>query len=70
MTCPCCDCPCDRDEVDIGVGVQYGPWFCNGCGWSEADSRCEVCGWPLKERKEDGCVRGNCSMRPKPKVRS
>lgn len=24
-----------RDEVDIGVGIQYGPWICQDCGWSE-----------------------------------
>lgn len=26
--------------------------------------RCDRCGWPLKERIEDGCVRDNCSQRP------
>lgn len=30
------------------------------------ESRCAVCGWPLKERVEDGCTRGNCSHRPRP----
>jgi len=25
-----------------------------------------ICGWPLAERSEDGCVRGNCSQRPLP----
>ena len=29
-------------------------------------SRCAVCGWPLKEHPEAGCVRGNCSHRPLP----
>jgi hypothetical protein len=29
-------------------------------------SRCAVCGWPLAERAADGCVRGNCSYRPRP----
>jgi hypothetical protein len=32
------------------------------------EARCERCGWPLKERVEDGCVKGNCSMRPIPKA--
>lgn len=30
-------------------------------------NRCAVCGWEVRERVEDGCVRGNCSMRPIPK---
>lgn len=29
-------------------------------------SRCAVCGWPLAEKPESGCVRGNCSHRPRP----
>jgi hypothetical protein len=24
-----------REDVDIGVGILYGPWGCPGCGWSE-----------------------------------
>lgn len=36
--------------------------------WDEA--RCRVCGWPLVERIEDGCVTGSCSMRPLPKQRA
>lgn len=32
--CPICDEECMRVEVDIGVGIQYGPWGC-ACGWSE-----------------------------------
>jgi Zn-finger nucleic acid-binding protein len=36
MFCPNCNCSdCWRDEVDIGVGVQYGPWHCPECGWYE-----------------------------------
>jgi hypothetical protein len=30
------------------------------------ESRCAVCGWHLEARAEDGCVRGNCSYRPRP----
>lgn len=37
MNCPKCGCEADRDEVDVGVGVIYGPYGCY-CGWSE-DSR-------------------------------
>ena len=29
--------------------------------------RCAVCGWPLAESREKGCMRGDCSMRPPPK---
>lgn len=35
MNCPKCNGECYRDEVDIGVGIQYGPWGCTVCGWSE-----------------------------------
>jgi hypothetical protein len=30
------------------------------------EARCRDCGWYLAERPEEGCVPGNCSMRPKP----
>jgi hypothetical protein len=36
--------------------------------WDEA--RCRVCGWPLAESADRGCVPGNCSMRPKPAQRA
>lgn len=26
--------------------------------------RCTVCGWPLAESRDKGCVEGNCSYRP------
>lgn len=29
-------------------------------------SRCAVCGWPLAACREDGCIRGDCSLRPGP----
>ena len=35
MECPNCKEDCGRDEVDVGVGVIYGPWGCGCCGWSE-----------------------------------
>jgi len=35
LKCPECSEACDRDAVDVGVGVIYGPWGCNTCGWSE-----------------------------------
>lgn len=36
-TCLRCGCECYRDEVDIGVGIQYGPWVCQECGWNQND---------------------------------
>jgi chromosome segregation ATPase len=33
------------------------------------EKRCEMCGWPLRETLDEGCVAGNCSMRPLPKRR-
>ena len=36
MTCPNCGSDhVDRDEVDIGVGTQCGPYGCFDCGWVE-----------------------------------
>jgi hypothetical protein len=32
----------------------------------DTPARCAVCGWPLADKPEDGCTRGNCSMRPRP----
>ncbi len=34
MRCPKCDEDTDREEVDVAVGVIYGPYGC-ACGWSE-----------------------------------
>ncbi len=28
----------DRIEVDIGVGIQCGPWSCYDCFWREDDT--------------------------------
>lgn len=35
MNCPKCNCECDREEVDVGVGIIYGPYGCPQCGWSQ-----------------------------------
>lgn len=35
MKCPQCNADCWRDEVDIGVGTQYGRWHCSECAWYE-----------------------------------
>jgi hypothetical protein len=31
--------------------------------------RCSVCSWPLAATAAEGCVEGNCSMRPVPRPR-
>jgi predicted RNA-binding Zn-ribbon protein involved in translation (DUF1610 family) len=44
FTCPACKSHDGvRDEADIGVGIQYGPWHCQSCGWGESTA-CPVCG--------------------------
>lgn len=35
MKCPKCNDDCERDSVDVGVGVIHGPYGCPSCGWSE-----------------------------------
>lgn len=48
MICPQCGEECDRDSVDIGIGVMNGPWGCYSCGWSEYDRKraeTENAGW-------------------------
>ena len=37
--CPACGSEhVERAEVDIGVGILYGPWECFNCGWGEEES--------------------------------
>lgn len=48
-TCPRCGGPLDRDEVDVGVGVIYGPAGCPACFWTEND----VSNNPLADMKGD-----------------
>lgn len=36
VNCPKCkEGELIREEVDIGVGTQYGSWHCDRCDWSE-----------------------------------
>ena len=35
--CPQCGNELYREEIDIGVGLCYGPYHCNFCGWVEYD---------------------------------
>lgn len=39
-----------------------------GFVWDER--RCRICGWPLYESVDQGCVQGNCCLRPAPKTRA
>lgn len=38
-----------------------------GLGATESN-RCAVCGWPLADSSDKGCLRGNCSQRPLPRI--
>ena len=46
--CPKCGKPCWREEVDVGVGYQYGPYHCDNCGWLEWDWRVYEEGQPIE----------------------
>lgn len=35
--CPACGGQLQRIEVDIGVGIQYGPAHCRDCAWQEPE---------------------------------
>ena len=35
---------------------------------ADDESRCAVCAWPLEDPAMNGCHRGDCSMRPRPKT--
>lgn len=35
MNCLKCDEECSRESIDNGLGIQYGPYGCPRCGWSE-----------------------------------
>jgi hypothetical protein len=49
-------------ELDAKVHLLlFGPWD---------ESRCRVCAWPIAKSIEEGCVVGNCSMRPLPSHRA
>ncbi len=42
MKCPKCNEECDRDEVNVGVGIIYGPWYCLNCFWHEENKTVEI----------------------------
>lgn len=53
MNCPKCEGECVRDEVDVAVGIIYGPWGCYSCGWSE-DPRYDRSEGPSPEQIKAG----------------
>lgn len=53
MNCPKCGEECDRDSVDIGVGLLLGPWGCWRCGWSD-DPRYDSSAGRSKAATESG----------------
>jgi hypothetical protein len=49
-------------ELDAKIALLVeGPWD---------EKRCRICGWPLYERVDQGCVSENCSLRPGPERRA
>jgi hypothetical protein len=53
MNCPQCNEPCDQDEVDVGVGVIYGPARCLNCGWYEGHQINEIIDNEREEEKQE-----------------
>lgn len=51
--CPACGGPTQRIEVDIGVGIQYGPRHCMDCVWQEPEEDLSLIDEPDGE-----CFRG------------
>jgi len=48
-----------REHVEKWRAAVAAP----GAGGADP-ARCDVCGWPLAQRREDGCVPGDCAYRP------
>jgi hypothetical protein len=56
-----------REQIEnMPAGRDMDALVAEEFGWDWDDTRCRVCGWPLHETADDGCVPGNCSMRPRP----
>lgn len=53
----------NKDKVNKVIFLLLRPE-----GWDE--SRCRICGWPLKQSIEEGCTSDSCSMRPVPEKRA
>ena len=56
MNCPKCGEECDRDSVDVGVGVIYGPWGCYCCGWSSSPEYDCSEGRPKAQEEMEGYI--------------
>ncbi len=52
----------ERDNLRTLMAVG-GPEVRGADFDEDLTKRCSKCGWPLKERIEDGCTEGNCSQR-------
>jgi len=58
-------------NTDMELSTQEKTKILNLLVWGEfPEDRCPICGWPLKEDVSEGCVKGNCSLRPPPKRRA
>lgn len=53
--CPRCDEVLDRDGVDVGVGIIYGPWGCECCGWSSDPQYDRSQGLAPADAEHPGC---------------
>ena len=67
MNCPKCGGHCDRDSVDVGVGVIHGPWGCEECRWSE-DSEYDLSDGRSSFDEKGGMIDQYGSYYPKPNI--
>lgn len=58
-------CQCGGSGKYLLHGIYTDCPWCKTAEQVEPE-RCEVCNWPLAESEEKGCVRDNCSQRPRP----
>jgi glutaredoxin len=54
------------EQSDKLFGQHGAKYLAEAIKQDDDPTRCAVCGWKLAESAEQGCVRGNCSMRPRP----
>ncbi len=46
MQCPRCgNSQMACDEIDFGVGVIQGPYWCDECGWYEGEASAQLRAW-------------------------
>lgn len=58
--------PMGAAEADLFIALGIDTAAAHSEMVAYIDSRCAVCGWTLAESADKGCVRGNCSYRPRP----